>query len=233
MILSYYHPHINVKYVVDYLDKPLLARLLPQLEAARLYAEPVFELSEKLVYNLAKQVAKKSDYPYICILSLTKKELYNFFEGAPLPPKKELEQRYQSSAMIFDEKGSQVFTGQALKKVEAIIFGDKKTATLTGVGAFPGIVTGIARIINDPKKGGALKRGEILVSGMTRPEFLPIMRRAAAFVTDSGGVLCHAAIIAREMEKPCVIGTQMATKVIKDGQVIEVNATKGTVKVIK
>lgn len=65
---------------------------------------------------------------------------------------------------------------------------------------------------------------------MTTPDFVPAMQRAAAIVTDEGGILCHAAIIAREMRKPCVIGTKIATRVFKDGDLIEVDADKGIVR---
>ncbi len=67
---------------------------------------------------------------------------------------------------------------------------------------------------------------------MTTPDFLPAMERAAAFVTEEGGITCHAAIVAREMKKPCVIGTKIATKVFKDGDRVEVDATKGVVRKI-
>ena len=68
---------------------------------------------------------------------------------------------------------------------------------------------------------------------MTRPEFLPLMKKAAAFVTDAGGLLSHAAIVARELKKPCIIATETATKVFKDGDLIEVDADKGVVRVLK
>ncbi|MBS3166574.1 hypothetical protein J4444_05625 [Candidatus Woesearchaeota archaeon] len=68
---------------------------------------------------------------------------------------------------------------------------------------------------------------------MTRPEYLSLINQAAAIITDAGGILSHAAISARELKKPCVIGTKNATKVLKDGDVVEVDATKGTVRKIK
>ena len=68
---------------------------------------------------------------------------------------------------------------------------------------------------------------------MTRPEFLPLMSKASAFITDEGGITCHAAIVAREMKKPCIIGTKIGTKALKDGDMIEVDADKGVVKIIK
>jgi len=65
---------------------------------------------------------------------------------------------------------------------------------------------------------------------MTRPEYLPLFKKAAAVVTDAGGILSHAAIVARELKKPCVIGTQNATKRLNNGDRVEVDATHGTIK---
>ena len=69
-----------------------------------------------------------------------------------------------------------------------------------------------------------------MVATMTFPNFIPAMEKAAAFVTDEGGILCHAAIVAREMKKPCIIGTKIATQVLKDGELVEVDANKGIVR---
>lgn len=77
------------------------------------------------------------------------------------------------------------------------------------------------------------QEGEILVSPMTIPDFLPAMKKAAAFVTDEGGILCHAAIVARELNKPCVVGTKFATQVLKDGDLITVDATNGIITLLK
>jgi len=71
------------------------------------------------------------------------------------------------------------------------------------------------------------------VTSMTTPEFVPAMRKAKAIVTDEGGVTCHAAIVSRELNKSCVIGTKNASKVLKDGDLVEVDAEKGLIKIIK
>ena len=73
-------------------------------------------------------------------------------------------------------------------------------------------------------------RGDILIAVMTFPNFIPAMEKAAAFVTDEGGILCHAAIVSREMRKPCIIATKHATKVFKDNDLVEVDAEKGIVR---
>jgi pyruvate,water dikinase len=78
-----------------------------------------------------------------------------------------------------------------------------------------------------------VQKGDVLVAPMTRPEHLPAMRRAAAIITDEGGITCHAAIVSRELGIPCIIGTKIATKVLQDGQTVEVDADKGVVRVVK
>lgn len=75
--------------------------------------------------------------------------------------------------------------------------------------------------------------GGILVAPMTAPNFLPAMKKAVAIVTDEGGLTCHAAITARELKKPTLIATKIATKVIKNGDIIKVDTKKGIVEIIK
>ncbi len=78
----------------------------------------------------------------------------------------------------------------------------------------------------------AMKKGEVLVSIMTTPRLIAAARKAKAIVTDEGGITSHAAIVAREMKKPCVIGTRFATKIFKDGDMVEVDANNGIVRKI-
>jgi phosphohistidine swiveling domain-containing protein len=93
-----------------------------------------------------------------------------------------------------------------------------------------GIVTGRVRIVKNKFQMEAVEEGDILISPMTTPDFISAMHRAGAFVTDEGGVMCHAAIVARELKKPCIIGTKNATQVFHDGDVVEVNADTGVVR---
>jgi len=78
-----------------------------------------------------------------------------------------------------------------------------------------------------------MKKGDIMLSETTYPALVPAMKKAAAIVTNIGGLTCHAAIVARELKIPCVVGTKIATKVLHDGQLVEVDADKGIVKIIK
>ncbi len=108
----------------------------------------------------------------------------------------------------------------------------KGTKFIKGQSASVGKVRGRVKIILTGKEIDKISLGDILVSPMTRPDFIPAMIKAAAFVTDEGGVTCHAAIVAREMKKPCVIGTRIATRILKDGDLVEVDANTGVVEIL-
>jgi pyruvate,water dikinase len=100
---------------------------------------------------------------------------------------------------------------------------------LQGLPAVPGAASGVVRVLKDVKDGGRLQDGEVLVAQMTNPDWLPTMRRASALVTDTGGMTCHAAIVARELGVPCIVGARTATKDLKDGTVVTVDGTHGRV----
>lgn len=100
---------------------------------------------------------------------------------------------------------------------------------LKGAPASPGLISGPVRIILDIKHLDKVKPGDILVTQMTTPDFVPAMKRAAGIVTDRGGLTSHAAIVSRELGVTCVVGTTTATQSLKDGMVITVNGTTGEV----
>lgn len=119
----------------------------------------------------------------------------------------------------------QNFTIQILSNNEGLLKGQ--------IGS-PGIARGRVRIISEDMIGNVtLNPDEVLVCDMTTPAYVPLMQRAAAIITDRGGILCHAAIVARELGKPCIVGTKNATQVLKDGDMVEVDAEKGIVRKIE
>jgi pyruvate,water dikinase len=98
-----------------------------------------------------------------------------------------------------------------------------------GLGAAPGLVAGPVRILTSVAHAAELQPGEVLVARMTTPDWVPAMRRAAALVTDGGGITCHAAIVSRELRVPCVVGTRVATRELHDGLLVTVDARAGRV----
>ena len=96
-----------------------------------------------------------------------------------------------------------------------------------------GKAQGIVRVVLGSKDFHKVKAGDILVTTMTSVDFVPIMGRAAAFVTNEGGITSDASIVSREMGKPCIIGTRNATQILKDGDLVEVDADKGVVRILR
>ncbi|MDD4902059.1 MAG: PEP-utilizing enzyme [Patescibacteria group bacterium] len=147
-------------------------------------------------------------------------DLESIFAGEP--------RRYPEKFSYFYSHGSQIISNQPI-----VSFAENSSENIKGLSAFKGVVRGVVKIIRHPRELGKIKKGEVLVSPMTLPSFISAMQKASAFVTDEGGITCHAAIIARELKKPCVIGTKIATKVLRDGDLVEVDADKGIVKILK
>ena len=159
-------------------------------------------------------------------------ELVGMLQGKPLDVSV-LNRRFSGFTFYWSDEGQAFLYGDEqsafLKKNELhqdISFSDE----LRGQVACPGVVKGRVKIVMTAVDNSKVIHGDILVSLATNPDLLPAMHRARAFVTDMGGITSHAAIVAREMNKPCVIGTKFASKVLKDGDFIEVNATEGWVR---
>jgi len=125
--------------------------------------------------------------------------------------------------MLIEEKAKKLTDQLVLPEI-------KQVDELKGQCGYPGKVKGEVCVVNLVKEMSKFKEGQILVSMVTDPSLLPIMKKASAFVTNQGGLTCHAAIVAREMKTPCIIGTKIATQVFKDGDMVEVDAENGIVK---
>lgn len=168
-------------------------------------------------------------------IHLTIKEIEAYLEGGQEPDRQELNKRLinryithyrrQNVEVIADPDKMKKVVTKFLKLSDY-----SHVKQFTGRPAFTGRVRGRAKIVMGPNDISKMKKGEIIVSNMTHPDYILAIKRARAIVTDEGGVTCHAAIISRELEIPCVIGTKIATEVLKDGDRVEVDAKKGVVK---
>jgi pyruvate,water dikinase len=105
----------------------------------------------------------------------------------------------------------------------------QRTILVKGLGASPGIAGGPVKIFSEEMSLDEVKEGDVMVTQMTTPDMVPAMTRAAAIVTDEGGMTCHAAIVARELGIPCVVGASDATKVLRDGMMVTVHGQMGVV----
>ena len=148
----------------------------------------------------------------------------------------ELHERFADHALVLENGEVTLLFGSALKKYyadqEMKVENVSKVTSLKGLAASPGHASGKVTIILTSKDLAKVSKGDIVVATMTTPEFVPAMEKASAIITDEGGILCHAAIVSRELHLPCVIGTRIATKVLKDGMMVEVDARAGTVKIL-
>ncbi len=105
--------------------------------------------------------------------------------------------------------------------------GAKKETIVTGLSIGHKIVSGIARVVKSAKDISKIKDGEIIVTTMTDPDWVPAMKRAAGIITDRGGRTCHAAIVSRELGIPAIVGTDNGTAVIKTGEVVTIDCSQG------
>lgn len=211
----------------------------------------LFELLRN--YSIYKDERKKNILIYLHFLNLilneaakrsklTKDEIRNTF---PTEIKKVLggklkagriRDRKKLCVVLWKEnvKKPEVLTGQKAKKWEGVLLGTNliSSKTIVGKTASPGKVRGKVRILLSSKDCSKFKGEEVLVTFMTSPDFLPAMRKAKAIITNLGGVTSHAAIISRELGIPCIVGTKFATQVLKTGDLVEVDANAGVVKIL-
>src|SRR5205823_9814002 len=104
--------------------------------------------------------------------------------------------------------------------------------TITGLAGSAGVARGVARVIHSLGEAERLQSGEVLVTETTAPPWTPLFARAAAIITDAGGILSHCAVVAREYGVPAVVGTKLGTSSIRDGQQVEVDGSNGTVRIL-
>lgn len=149
---------------------------------------------------------------------------------------KDIEERRNFRIMAQINGDIATFYGKRnFEKIKSVLRNNIKANTnnFSGIVASRGIAKGLVKIIKTIKDMDKVKKGDILVASTTRPELMPALRRCAAIVTDTGGITSHAAIISRELKIPCIVGTDIATQVLRDGDLVEVDAYKAIVTILK
>ncbi|MBS4036385.1 MAG: hypothetical protein KGZ85_18125 [Ignavibacterium sp.] len=147
-----------------------------------------------------------------------------------------LKQRKKCVVFYSLNKKTGILNGEQAKRLKRemkLDFKSLEAVIVKGIPASSGNVRRRVRILRFPEEISMMKNGEVLITSMTRPEFMAGIKKAGAIITDEGGMTCHAAIVSREMGIPCIIGTKIATKVFKTGDLIEVDADKGIIRKIK
>ncbi len=190
----------------------------------------IFEIQVK---KMEKQVHSNI---YESLFASNLLEIKKFIKQKKISNLSKLLKRFEYS--VFIKKGKQkifLLDQRAKKFINKLIPIDLKIQEIKGTVAMKGKVTGSVKVLLRDEDLIKFRdsKDTILVSTMTRPEWIQVMHTSSAFITDAGGMLCHAAIVARELKKPCIIGTKIATKVLKDGDLVEVDAEKGVVTTLK
>jgi len=164
----------------------------------------------------------------------THDELVAYLKDKKIVDPQDVQIRKEAMIMIIENGKLIVEYGDKAKK----IFEDTKVQEIDyglikevkGQIAYPGKIRGSTNVILNKNQFTKFSKGEILVAPYTAPEYVPLMKKAIAIITDLGGITSHAAIVSRELGIPCIVGTRNATRVFKDGDIVEVDAEKGIVR---
>ena len=189
-----------------------------------------------IITLFAFEVCRRNKVPERDVLFYNPGELFNL--AAHHEKAQHMAQRKRGYASYYSEKKNAVtyLYGEkalAFMKPYTSLKIDTSIKEFSGHGVSKGKARGHVCILTGARHFGKLREGDVLVASMTSPEFVVAMRKAAAIVTDEGGYTSHAAIVSREMKKPCIVGTRIATRVLKDGDYVEVDADKGIVRKVR
>lgn len=193
---------------------------------------------ESLVHKYSNILGKKYGLEKDLLNFLTLKEMQRFLTSGLIADGsiRKMRDRKKEYFYLFveTEDKEHIFTDKnIIKDIRSNIFNSielSRQKIVRGKSAFPGFIKGVVYNLSE---NGKINNNYVLVASMTRPADIAVIKKCQAIVTDEGGMLCHATIVAREFKKPCIVGTKNATKVLKDGDLVEVDANLGTVKIIK
>ena len=186
---------------------------------------------------LLEIIGQRTKYSLDGMKYLPSREVMDLLQGKNTFSAEDLEKRKKLSLIYQKNNFYEIYFGpEAGKAIKRIFANDKKQGEINdfrGLSAAMGKARGRVKIVKSVKEVGKVKKGDMLVAVMTRPDYIVGIKNAGALVTDEGGITCHAAIVARELGIPCIIGTKIATQVLKDGDLVEVDASHGWVRKIK
>ena len=197
----------------------------------RTYVKDMTSVGIVATIPFLEEIARRAAINYKDVLYLSHIELQNIFIERKELLVQESKERQNGWGFVLVNNHATYYNYRTVKEIE-----EKEEILPKGIKGFSackGIARGIAIIVKNIEDLENVKEGNILIAPMTTTNFVPILSKVQAIVTDEGGITCHAAIISREMNIPCIIGTRLATKAFKSGDLIEVDAEKGIVRKIK
>lgn len=185
------------------------------------------------VLPLIEEIGRRADLAKDEVVFLSPWELINFLEYNQLPKHDEIKKRKDRYVLMRIEGKERIVSDSVeIDKIGKILkIEEVEGATvLRGQGIYPGYAKGVVKIILNVQEGEKIRGGDILVSTMTTPEMHLFIEKVSAIVTDEGGITSHAALISRELGIPCVIGTEKATQILQNGDLVEVDSKSGIVR---
>jgi len=214
----------------------VIFKFIGQSAWIRLIGRSTFALAHHAARGLFAEIGRRRGLSFEEVKWLAHEEIDNLMRTGELPSKNRIVERKQAAILLYRDGKILIKEGKqarefAEKEIDVLINGSQSNF-LTGKVANPGLVEGVAKLIHNQRDVNKMKSGDILIARMTTVDIMPAAKMAAAIVTDEGGITCHAAIISRELGIPCVIGTHDATKMIRDGDNIKVNAKQGVVTIV-
>lgn len=192
-------------------------------------------MTNHFVFQILKEIGRRVGLEPFEVFYITDHELSDMLFKKNFDKEVLRSRRQEGCVFIHTKRGAYIMEPDEAKNYPEGMFLNykKETGNIKGVSACPGLVRGRVRVVESMSHFKDFRKGEILVTNNTTPDFVPLMRMAGAIITEQGGVTTHAAIISRELGIPCIIGTRVATRFFKDGDFVEVDAIKGVVKKIR
>lgn len=207
------------------------------VKTERIEVYKMFQANFRQFFHRLLELVKRDQLKtkYEDIISLTDEEILDFLRRGRQIDLNITAKRFNLEFVSVSQKGKMVFTyNKALiKEVRQAFMTFSCASEIKGAAVSRGKVSGRVRLIMKRADLNKIKTGEILVANFTMPDYVPAMKKAAGIITDDGGITSHAAIISRELGKPCVTGTKFATQVLQNGDLVEIDGEKGIVKIIK
>jgi len=207
--------------------------VLPEYVYLRTYRLDIFTLSAYYARGFLLEIASRLGLDYDELIHLAFWEIRDALLGKSKVPKNLIKKRMKRyAAILLDGKfriiidKDELDSLQERKKKRKVV----DVLEIKGNVACKGNAKGPVKVVMHPTQITKVEKGDVLVAPMTSPDFVVGMLKAVAIVTDHGGITCHAAIVSRELNIPCVIATGNATQVLKDGEIVEVDAKKGIIK---
>lgn len=188
--------------------------------------------------RLFTEISRRLNWPTNLVQYLLPEEMEKILLQGARVSRAKVAARYDGCLLVIKANGDwKINSGERAKKIITEFLASRRSGAdqpvLRGQAANKGRAQGRARVLFDAREGEAFRHGDILVTAMTSPDYMFAVRKSAAIITDEGGLTCHAAIVARELGIPCIVGTKIATQVLRDGDQVEVDATRGVVKICK